>query len=364
MSMAPKPTPAPPPPPAPPPRYTPVWMVTFGWLISLLPAGLLLFSAYGKVTGYEPPAGMPDIGWTKEAIFGLAIIEIMAAVLYLLPYSATLGAIIMTAYIGGAIATHVRIGDSFAIQLLAGILVWLGLALRDARLRNMLPVRSVSDQPAGPTGCFGCFGMLFLTVLIFVGLLLGISNALTDNFSMSRSIVVEAAPKDVFPYVNDFDKWKHWNPFSKPDPDIKITLENPPKKKEPVGKGAVYKWTSEKVGVGTMRIVETEANKRIKINLEFEEPYKNTGVAEFTFQEEGDKTRVTWSMKGQSPYMFKVMRSVPSVMDLTMGKAFEQGLADIKDSVEQKKDVARKDEPKKEDEKKDEKKKGDNNANP
>ena len=60
-----------------------------------------------------------------------------------------LGAIILTGYLGGAIATHVRIGDAFAIQMTIGVLIWLGLVFRDARLRGMLPVRSISAQPAG-----------------------------------------------------------------------------------------------------------------------------------------------------------------------------------------------------------------------
>lgn len=330
MSTAPKPKPASPPPPAPPPRYTPTWMVIFGWLISLVPAALLLFSAYGKVVGFEPPPGTPDPGWDKEAMFGLVIIEVVAAVLYLLPYSAMLGAVLMTGYLGGAIATHVRIGDGFAIPVVAGVLVWLGLALRDARLRNMLPIRSVSDKPAGPTGCFGCFGILILTLLIFVGLLFGIANALNDEFSVSRSIVVDTRAKDVFPLVNDFEEWKHWNPFTKQDSNMDIKIEG--KKK---GKGAVYKWTSEKSGVGTMRISEVEPNKRIKIDLEFEEPIKNSGFAEFTFKEENDKTKVTWYSKFKSPYVFKVIRSVPKGMDLMMGAAFDDGLTSLKSKAEE-----------------------------
>src|SRR5262249_33095430 len=115
MSSAMKPAPKPTAAPAPPPVYTPIWMIIFGWLISLLPALALLASGTMKLVApdmMKPPPGSPDLGWTQDALLGLAIIEIVGAVLYLLPYSALLGAVICTAYLGGAIATHVRVGDS------------------------------------------------------------------------------------------------------------------------------------------------------------------------------------------------------------------------------------------------------------
>jgi DoxX-like family len=59
-----------------------------------------------------------------------------------IPRTAVLGAILLTGYLGGAIATHVRIGEPFYIQFGLGVLVWLGLYLRDARLRALLPLRS------------------------------------------------------------------------------------------------------------------------------------------------------------------------------------------------------------------------------
>jgi hypothetical protein len=53
-----------------------------------------------------------------------------------------LGAILLTAYLGGAVATHVRVGDPFFVPIILGVLVWGGLYLRDARLRDLLPLRS------------------------------------------------------------------------------------------------------------------------------------------------------------------------------------------------------------------------------
>ena len=73
---------------------------------------------------------------------GLGILELSVAVIYLIPQTSILGAILVTGYIGGAIATHVRIGDYFLVpHILIGVLVWLGVWLRDPRLRELLPIR-------------------------------------------------------------------------------------------------------------------------------------------------------------------------------------------------------------------------------
>jgi DoxX-like family len=73
---------------------------------------------------------------------GLGIVELSCTMIYLFPRTSVLGAILLTGYLGGAIATHLRIGEAFYLQLILGVLVWLGLFLRDYRLRALLPLRS------------------------------------------------------------------------------------------------------------------------------------------------------------------------------------------------------------------------------
>jgi hypothetical protein len=63
-------------------------------------------------------------------------------VLYAIPQTAVLGAILLTGYLGGAIATHVRIEEGFVPPLILGVLIWLGLYLRDRRLRALVPLRT------------------------------------------------------------------------------------------------------------------------------------------------------------------------------------------------------------------------------
>jgi DoxX-like protein len=62
-------------------------------------------------------------------------------VIYAIPRTAVLGAILLTGYIGGAICTHLRVGDPFFMQIGFGILVWLGLYLREDRLKELIPLR-------------------------------------------------------------------------------------------------------------------------------------------------------------------------------------------------------------------------------
>lgn len=114
-----------------------------GWAISILPCLLLLMSAamkFIKPTGFDE--GMQHMGWPVDKATPLAILEIACTVIYLIPRTAVLGAILLAAYMGGAVATHYRVGDMFVIQILVGVFVWLGLWLRDARLRELLPLRS------------------------------------------------------------------------------------------------------------------------------------------------------------------------------------------------------------------------------
>jgi hypothetical protein len=87
--------------------------------------------------------GFKTLGWPEEYALGLGILEIACAVVYLIPQTSVLGAILMTGYLGGAIATHVRVGQFGVIpQIGLGVLVWLGLYLRDPRLRALVPIRS------------------------------------------------------------------------------------------------------------------------------------------------------------------------------------------------------------------------------
>src|SRR5438105_1658478 len=92
------------------PAANPTWMTWVGWIISALPALGLLMSGSLKFVNFKPE-GAPNIGWSDSAMLGLGLVEVGCTVLYLCPRTAVLGAILLTGYLGGAVATHVRIGD-------------------------------------------------------------------------------------------------------------------------------------------------------------------------------------------------------------------------------------------------------------
>jgi len=113
-----------------------------GRIISALPILMLLFSGVMKLVKPAPVVEeFARLGYAESAALGIGILEIVCTVIYAIPRTSILGAILLTGYLGGATATHVRIGDPFFAPVVFGVLVWLGLYLRDDRLRALLPLR-------------------------------------------------------------------------------------------------------------------------------------------------------------------------------------------------------------------------------
>jgi hypothetical protein len=86
-----------------------------------------------------------ELRYPESTIIGIGIAATLSALLYAIPQTAVLGAILLTGYLGGAVATHVRVGESVFIYVFAavfGVIAWLGLYLRDARLRSLVPLRA------------------------------------------------------------------------------------------------------------------------------------------------------------------------------------------------------------------------------
>lgn len=115
-----------------------------GWIFTILPVLLLAFS--GSMKLMQPPQmadSFKHLGWPPEYALGLGIVELSCAVIFLFPPTSVLGAILVTGYLGGAIATHVRIGElpNMAVPIGLGVLAWLGLYLRDPRIRALAPLR-------------------------------------------------------------------------------------------------------------------------------------------------------------------------------------------------------------------------------
>jgi uncharacterized membrane protein YphA (DoxX/SURF4 family) len=86
--------------------------------------------------------GFVHLGYPEHVALPIGIVELACTVLYVLPRTSVVGAILLTGYLGGATATHVRVGEPFHMAVLLGVVLWGSLYLRDERLRALIPLRS------------------------------------------------------------------------------------------------------------------------------------------------------------------------------------------------------------------------------
>ena len=84
---------------------------------------------------------MGEMGYPASTIMPIQVVLVLCVILYAIPRTAVLGAILLTGYLGGAVSTHVRFGDPWFLPVIFGVLVWLGLYLREPRLRALVPLR-------------------------------------------------------------------------------------------------------------------------------------------------------------------------------------------------------------------------------
>ncbi len=113
-----------------------------GRIMSYLPVPMFLMSAVFKFSPNEEAAkGFEHLGVSLSQAPALGILELICLAIYLIPRTAVLGAILLTGYLGGATAIHVRVGDPFFMTPLLGILLWGGLWLRDRRLQVLIPLQ-------------------------------------------------------------------------------------------------------------------------------------------------------------------------------------------------------------------------------
>ena len=115
-----------------------------GRILSAIPVLMMLFAGIMKLI--KPPSmvqGLAQYGYPESLVVIIGILEVACTVVYLIPRTSVLGAILVTAFLGGATATNVRVKDpSFVLPVIFGVLAWAGLFLREERLRALIPLRS------------------------------------------------------------------------------------------------------------------------------------------------------------------------------------------------------------------------------
>ena len=114
------------------------------YVLSALPVLFVTMSSLMKLA--QPPMviqGFAKAGISSGVVTIIGVVELLCAGLYVVPKTAVLGAILVTGYLGGAVFVHVRAGEiAFLAPLLLGVIAWGGLFLRDARIRELLPLRN------------------------------------------------------------------------------------------------------------------------------------------------------------------------------------------------------------------------------
>ncbi|MEI8379414.1 MAG: DoxX family protein [Planctomycetota bacterium] len=121
-----------------------------GWILSVLLAAFLGgASAMGKFTEWEGKAQMFEkMGFKTDLMFNIGILEIIIAILFIIPRTGFLGAILLTGYLGGAQVTHLRVGDMNFFPVILGVVIWIALGLRNPTIFNLALGQTGEPSPA------------------------------------------------------------------------------------------------------------------------------------------------------------------------------------------------------------------------
>jgi hypothetical protein len=170
---------------------------------------------------------------------------------------------------------------------------------------------------------------ILLAILGVIILLVIVGFFLPGTITVSRSAVVNAPAQSSFEEVNDLKQWEKWSYWNTLDPEVKMTYGD-----TTAGVGAWYKWDGPELGKGKVKITESVPNSSVKVDLDFME--QGTAKAWYTFEPEGDNTKVTMGFSsefGYNPFMRWIGATIfPSEMN----KAFDYNLAKIKEIAEAK----------------------------
>jgi uncharacterized protein YndB with AHSA1/START domain len=170
--------------------------------------------------------------------------------------------------------------------------------------------------------------ILLVLVLAIAGVLLYAATR-PDTFQVQRRTTIAAPPEKVFALIEDFHRWGTWSPWEKLDPAMTRTFSGAER-----GVGAVYAWRgNNKAGEGRMEITEATSPGKLLIKLDFVKPFPANNTVEFVLAPKDGGTDVTWTMRGPSPYLSKLMDTVVG-MDRLVGKDFDAGLANLKAAAE------------------------------
>jgi uncharacterized protein YndB with AHSA1/START domain len=162
---------------------------------------------------------------------------------------------------------------------------------------------------------------------VVIAIVLAYAATRPDHFEVRRSASIKAPAEKIFPLINDMHTFNSWNPFNQ-DPGIKGTYSGPQS-----GKGAAYDFEGGRSGAGRVEIADATVPSRVAMRLIMIKPMKADNDVAFTLEPQGDTTRVTWAMDGNTPFIGKVFHLFVNV-DRMVGDQFSRGLAELKAKAE------------------------------
>lgn len=139
---------------------------------------------------------------------------------------------------------------------------------------------------------------------------------------IDKSIFINKKPAEVYSKLNDFEHWKSWSPWLILEEEVKVTIAKD---------GKYYEWLGDITGSGNMTVLKEEKNKSIEYNLTFLKPWKSVADVAFLLKEEGEGTRVHWTMNSKLPFFLFWMKKM---MIAYVGMDYDRGLNLLKDYVE------------------------------
>lgn len=115
------------------------------WTGRIISGIVVLFMLFNCSIALVKPAfarvGFTHLGYPERVAPGVAMLMFVCTMIYAIPQTSILGVILLTGYLGGATASHLRIGEPFYLPIVVGVLVWIGICLREQRLRALVPLR-------------------------------------------------------------------------------------------------------------------------------------------------------------------------------------------------------------------------------
>jgi len=164
-------------------------------------------------------------------------------------------------------------------------------------------------------------------LLGIIATLLVLAAVLPARFDVTKTILIDRAPAEVFRNISDLNKYRQWNPWQKTEPSSQPMVSG-----EPGTVGHRYAWNGKKIGIGSLTVRKLQPNDAVEFDLQFIKPFSSNADDLWKLQSEGTATRVTWSNSMPLPY--PMGRLFGPLLSKGLNKQFEEGLVNLKALVE------------------------------